>query len=52
MSDSSRLKIHPTAVVDEGAIIGESTAIWHFSHICAGAVIGGELLARPKCPSC
>ena len=40
MSDSSSLKIHPTAVVDEGAIIGEGTAIWHFSHICTGAVIG------------
>ena len=26
--------------MDEGAIIGEGTAIWHFSHICAGAVIG------------
>jgi UDP-2-acetamido-3-amino-2,3-dideoxy-glucuronate N-acetyltransferase len=40
MSDSSSLKIHPSAVVDEGAVIGEGTAIWHFSHICAGAVIG------------
>ena len=40
MSDSSPLKIHPSAVVDEGAIIGDGTAIWHFSHICAGAVIG------------
>ena len=26
--------------MDEGAIIGEATVIWHFSHICAGAVIG------------
>jgi len=40
MSDSSPLKIHPSAVVDEGAVIGDGTAIWHFSHICAGAVIG------------
>ena len=40
MSDSSSLKIHPTAVIDDGAIIGEGTAIWHFSHICTGAVIG------------
>ena len=42
MSDTSPLKIHPSAVVDEGAIIGEGTAIWHFSHICAGAVIGNN----------
>ena len=40
MSDSSSLKIHPSAVVDEGAVIGDGTAIWHFSHICSGAVIG------------
>ena len=40
MSDSSPIKIHPSAVVDEGAVIGGGTAIWHFSHICSGAVIG------------
>ena len=40
MSDSISLKIHPSAVVDEGAVIGDGTAIWHFSHICSGAVIG------------
>jgi len=33
-------KIHPTAVIDDGAIIGEGTSIWHFSHICGGAIIG------------
>ena len=38
----SSLKIHPTSVVDEGATIGEGTAIWHFSHVCAGAVIGNN----------
>jgi UDP-2-acetamido-3-amino-2,3-dideoxy-glucuronate N-acetyltransferase len=31
---------HPTAVIDEGCIIGEGTKIWHFSHIMPGAVIG------------
>jgi dTDP-4-amino-4,6-dideoxygalactose transaminase/acetyltransferase-like isoleucine patch superfamily enzyme len=31
---------HPTAVVDEGAIVGDGTKIWHFAHVCAGAVIG------------
>ena len=40
MSDASPTKIHPSAVVDKGATIGEGTTIWHFSHICAGAVIG------------
>ena len=28
--------------MDVGAIIGDGTAIWHFSHICAGAVIGSN----------
>ena len=42
MSNSSPLKIHPSAVVDEGAVIGDGTVIWHFSHICTGAVIGNN----------
>jgi UDP-2-acetamido-3-amino-2,3-dideoxy-glucuronate N-acetyltransferase len=32
--------VHPTAVIDEGCIIGEGTKIWHFSHVMPGAVIG------------
>jgi len=31
---------HPTAVIDEGCIIGKGTKIWHFSHIMTGADIG------------
>lgn len=32
--------IHPTAVVDPGAVLGDGCRVWHFSHICAGARIG------------
>ncbi len=32
--------IHPTAVVDPGAVLGEGTKVWHFSHVTAGAVVG------------
>lgn len=32
--------IHPTAIVDQGARIGPETKIWHWVHICGGAVIG------------
>jgi UDP-2-acetamido-3-amino-2,3-dideoxy-glucuronate N-acetyltransferase len=32
--------IHPTAIVDTGASIGSETRVWHWSHVCAGAVIG------------
>ena len=31
---------HPTAIVDEGAQIGEGSRVWHFVHVCAGARIG------------
>jgi UDP-2-acetamido-3-amino-2,3-dideoxy-glucuronate N-acetyltransferase len=32
--------IHPTAIVDDGAQIGQGTRVWHWVHICAGAKIG------------
>jgi UDP-2-acetamido-3-amino-2,3-dideoxy-glucuronate N-acetyltransferase len=32
--------VHPSAIVDEGAQIGEGCRIWHWVHICAGARIG------------
>lgn len=32
--------IHPSAIVDEGAQIGDGSRVWHFAHICAGARIG------------
>jgi UDP-2-acetamido-3-amino-2,3-dideoxy-glucuronate N-acetyltransferase len=33
---------HPTAVIDEGAVIGAGTKIWHFCHIMRGAEIGPD----------
>jgi UDP-2-acetamido-3-amino-2,3-dideoxy-glucuronate N-acetyltransferase len=32
--------IHPTAIVDEGAVIGEGTRVWHWVHVSGGARIG------------
>lgn len=32
--------IHPSAIVDEGAQIGEGSRVWHFVHVCSGAKIG------------
>lgn len=32
--------IHPSAIVDEGAVIGDGSRVWHFAHICGGARIG------------
>lgn len=34
------VSIHPTAIVDDGARIGESSRIWHWVHVCGGASIG------------
>lgn len=31
---------HPSAIVDDGAVLGDGTRVWHFAHVCAGAVIG------------
>jgi UDP-2-acetamido-3-amino-2,3-dideoxy-glucuronate N-acetyltransferase len=31
---------HPTAVVDEGCLIGNGVKIWHFSHIMPNCTIG------------
>lgn len=34
------IQIHETAIVDQGALIGSGSRIWHFVHICSGAKIG------------
>ena len=31
---------HETAIIDEGAQIGNDTRVWHWVHICGGALIG------------
>lgn len=33
-------QVHETAIVDQGAVIGEGSRVWHFVHVCSGAVIG------------
>ena len=35
-------KFHPTAIIDNGASIGNETYIWHWSHICSQAKIGNS----------
>jgi UDP-2-acetamido-3-amino-2,3-dideoxy-glucuronate N-acetyltransferase len=36
------VSIHETAIVDDGATIGEGTRIWHWAHVCSGARIGAK----------
>ncbi len=37
---TSTISIHPSAIIDPGAIIGEGTKIWHFSHVMPDSIIG------------
>ena len=32
--------IHPSAIVDDGAEIGDGSRVWHFVHVCGGARVG------------
>ena len=36
-------RVHPSAIIDDGAQIGENSRIWHFVHVCSGAVIGRDV---------
>ncbi len=41
MSDTTaNYFVHPSAYVDEGAVIGAGTKIWHFCHVMSDAQIG------------
>ena len=35
--------VHPTAIIDDGAQIGDGTFVWHWVHVCGGATIGKGL---------
>jgi UDP-2-acetamido-3-amino-2,3-dideoxy-glucuronate N-acetyltransferase len=35
--------VHPTAIVDEGAVIGDGSKVWHFTHVMGGAVVGRDV---------
>lgn len=34
------VSVHCSAIVDEGAQIGDGSRVWHFVHVCSGARIG------------
>lgn len=35
-----KVLIHTSAIIDDGAQIGEGSRVWHFVHVCGGAKIG------------
>lgn len=49
--DSDKLSyfVHATAIVDDGAIIGKGTKIWHFTHVRGGAQIGENCSIAQNC---
>ncbi len=42
MSSKVDYFIHESSYVDDGAVIGAGTKIWHFSHVQSGAIIGKD----------
>ncbi|WP_459129376.1 acyltransferase [Guggenheimella bovis] len=36
------IRIHPTAIVEASAKVGDNTSIWHFSHIMDDSVVGED----------
>lgn len=42
VSPGDEVVVHESAYVDEGAVIGPGTRVWHFCHVMSGARIGGE----------
>jgi len=40
MENSKNFFAHPTAIIDEGCVIGEGTKIWHFSHVMPNCTLG------------
>ena len=35
--------VHPSAIIDDGAEIGDGSRIWHWVHVCGGAKIGKDV---------
>jgi len=42
MKDKTNYFLHPSSFVDEGAVIGTGTKIWHFCHIMGTAQLGTD----------
>jgi UDP-2-acetamido-3-amino-2,3-dideoxy-glucuronate N-acetyltransferase len=38
------ISIHPSSIVDDGAVIGSGTRIWHFCHLMPGSSIGNNCI--------
>jgi UDP-2-acetamido-3-amino-2,3-dideoxy-glucuronate N-acetyltransferase len=54
MSGGGDVFVHASSIVDEGAVLGPGTRVWHFCHISstarvgAGCVLGQNVYVGPK----
>jgi len=37
---AANYQVHETAIIDSGARIGDGSRVWHWVHVCGGAIIG------------
>jgi UDP-2-acetamido-3-amino-2,3-dideoxy-glucuronate N-acetyltransferase len=35
-------RVHPTAIVEDGAVVGSGTSVWHHAHVRSGALVGRD----------
>ena len=40
LPDMQKYFVHASSVIDNGAVIGDGTSIWHFCHVMPSAIIG------------
>ena len=41
--------IHPTAIIDPGAVIGDEARVWHHCHVMSGARLGRGVMLGQGC---
>jgi UDP-2-acetamido-3-amino-2,3-dideoxy-glucuronate N-acetyltransferase len=47
MTSGGDSSVHPSAVIEPGAVLGAGVKVWHFCHVLAGAQIGaGSMLGQ------
>lgn len=48
MVNSETVRVHPTAIVEEGVVLGPGTSVWDSVHIRRGARLGDECIVGEK----
>ena len=46
---NSTFFVHPSSVIDQGAIVGEGSKIWLFCHVMPGAIVGSNCIIGQNC---